>query len=221
VENGAVNPFVAEHTRLGSVPFVPELRAYLAEEPIALWEHTERDSGAQQPPPFWAFAWAGGQAVARYILDNPHVVRGEHVLDVAAGSGVIAIAAAKAGAATVRAVEIDPLAVAAIRLNAAVNGVAVDAALADVLPTDGGNAGIVFAGDVFYSHEMATLMLAFLHRVTARGATALVGDPGRAYLPRAGLVRLAEYDVPVVESLEDAPVKRTTVWRVAPTGAEP
>ncbi len=216
-----MNPFVAEHTRLGSVPFVPELQAYLAEEPIALWEHTERDSGAQQPPPFWAFAWAGGQAVARYILDNPHLVRGEHVLDVAAGSGVIAIAAAKAGAATVRAVEIDPLAVEAIRLNAAVNGVTVDAALADVLATDGGNAGIVFAGDVFYSRAMATQMLAFLHRVTARGAPAYVGDPGRAYLPRAELVRVAEYDVPVVESLEDAPVKRTTVWRVAPGRPEP
>jgi predicted nicotinamide N-methyase len=216
-----VNPFVAEHTRLGSVPFVPELRAYLADEPIALWEHTERDSGAQQPPPFWAFAWAGGQAVARYILDNPHLVRGEHVLDVAAGSGVIAIAAAKAGAATVRAVEIDPLAVDAIRLNAAVNAVTIDAALEDVLQGDGGNAGIVFAGDVFYSREMATQMLALMHRVTSRGATAIVGDPGRAYLPRTDLIRLAEYDVPVVESLEDAPVKRTTVWRVAPERPQP
>ena len=216
-----MNPFVAEHTTLGSVPFVPELRAYLAEEPIALWEHTERDSGAQQPPPFWAFAWAGGQAVARYILDNPHLVRGEHVLDVAAGSGVIAIAAAKAGAATVRAVEIDPLAVDAIRLNAAVNDVNVDAELNDVLKTDGGDATVVFAGDVFYSREMTARMLAFLHRVTARGAAAIVGDPGRAYLPKADLMRVAEYDVPVVESLEDAPVKRTTVWRVAPERRRP
>jgi predicted nicotinamide N-methyase len=216
-----VNPFVAEHTRLGSVPFVPELRAYLAEEPIALWEHTERDSGAQQPPPFWAFAWAGGQAVARYILDNPHLVRGEHVLDVAAGSGVIAIAAAKAGAASVRAVEIDPLAVDAIRLNAHANNVEVEAIEIDVLDSDGGNATVVFAGDVFYSREMATQMLAFLHRVTARGAIAIAGDPGRAYLPRADLIRLADYDVPVVESLEDAPVKRTTVWRVAPERSQP
>jgi len=216
-----VNPFVAEHTSLGSVPFVPELCAYLAEEPIALWEHTERDSGAQQPPPFWAFAWAGGQAVARYILDNPHVVRGEHVLDVAAGSGVIAIAAAKAGAATVRAVEIDPLAVDAIRLNAEVNNVDIEAVEEDILQTDGGNANIVFAGDVFYSREMTAQMLAFLRRVTARGATAIVGDPGRAYLPKADLIRMAEYDVPVVESLEDAPVKRTTVWRVAPQRRQP
>jgi predicted nicotinamide N-methyase len=214
--NSPVNPFVADHTRLAEVPFVPELQAYQADEPIALWEHTERDRGTQQPPPFWAFAWAGGQAVARYVLDHPGLVRGKRVLDVAAGSGLIAIAAAKAGATSVRAVEIDPLAVDAIGLNATVNGVTVEAALDDVLAGDGGDTDIVFAGDVFYSREMAGQMLAFMQRVTARGATAVVGDPGRAYLPRADLTRVAEYDVPVVESLEDAPVKRTTVWRVSP-----
>ena len=222
--NRPVNPFVTGHTRLAAVPFVAELLAYLAEEPIALWEHTERDRGAQLPPPFWAFAWAGGQAVARYVLDHPDLVRGKRVLDVAAGSGLIAIAAAKAGAASVRAVEIDQLAVDAIGLNAAVNGVPVAAALDDVLAGDGGDGGdadVVFAGDVFYSREMAGQMIAFMQRVAARGATALVGDPGRAYLPRAGLTRVAEYDVPVVESLEDAPVKRTTVWRVSPGDGKP
>jgi predicted nicotinamide N-methyase len=215
------NRFIATHTRLTKVPFVPELQAYLAEEPIALWEHTERDAGAEQPPPFWAFAWAGGQAVARYILDNPDVVRGKHVLDVAAGSGVVAIAAARAGAARVRAVEIDPLAVEAIRLNAVANDVTIAATVEDVLDTEGDDADIVFAGDVFYSREMTGRMLGYLKRMTARGATAIVGDPGRAYLPRAELTRVAEYDVPVVESLEDAPIKRTTVWRVAPERREP
>lgn len=209
--------FVLANTRLAAVPLAPEVRLHLADEAIELWQRTEAESGGQQlPPPFWAFAWAGGQALARHVLDHPELVRGRRVLDVAAGSGLVAIAAAKAGAAHVTAVEIDPLAVAAIGVNAAANGVEVVAELADVLPGDGGAAEVVLAGDVFYSREMTGQVLAFLRRVTARGAKVLVGDPGRAYLPRQDLSLVAVYDVPVPQTLEDTPVKRTTVWTLVP-----
>jgi predicted nicotinamide N-methyase len=207
--------FIRANTRLVPVPFVPEIMLYLADEPIGLWERTEDDRGTQLPPPFWAFAWAGGQAIARHVLDHPDLVAGRRVLDVAAGSGLVAIAAAKAGAAATRAVEIDPLAVAAITLNADANGVAVTAELDDVLDGDGGDADIVFAGDVFYSRDMAGRVLEFVRRCRARGTAVLVGDPGRAYLPREQLALVAAYDVPVPEALEDTPVKRTTVWEPA------
>jgi predicted nicotinamide N-methyase len=206
--------FVLAHTSLTEVPLVPEVRLQLADEAIELWQYTEKFSGGVRlPPPFWAFAWAGGQALARYVLDNPGLVRGRRVLDVAAGSGLVAIAAVKAGAAQVTAVEIDPLAVTAMGVNAAANGVAVDVLLADVLPGDGGDAEVVLAGDVFYSREMTGQVLDFLRRVVGRGAECLVGDPGRAYLPREHLDLVAVYDVPVPQTLEDTPVKRTTVWR--------
>ncbi len=203
--------FVRAHTRLAPVPLVPELVLHQADEPISLWVETEA-GGREQPPPFWAFAWAGGQAIARHVLDHPELVAGRRVLDVAAGSGLVAIAAAKAGAAATRAVEIDPFAVAAIALNARANGVEVSAELADVLDGDGGDADVVFAGDVFYSRDMAARVLRFVRRVRGRGAAVLVGDPGRAYLPREHLSLVAAYDVPVPEALEDTPVKRTTVW---------
>jgi predicted nicotinamide N-methyase len=212
---------ILEHTTLVNVPLVPEIELHLADEPIELWEHTERDRGGELPPPFWAFAWAGGQAVARYVLDHPDVVRGRRVLDVAAGSGLVAIAAAKAGAAQVHAVEIDALAIAAIELNAAANHVAVTAALEDVLAGDGAPAEVVFAGDVFYSREMAAHMLGFMHRAAARGAVVLTGDPGRAYLPEDDLDAVARYDVPVTPALENATVKRTTVWRPRVSGRRP
>jgi predicted nicotinamide N-methyase len=207
--------FVLANTRLAAVPLAPEVHLRLADEAIELWERTESDQGAQLPPPFWAFAWAGGQALARYVLDHPELVRGRDVLDLAAGSGLVAIAAMKAGAARVTAVEIDPLAVAAIDVNAAANGVAVTALLGDVLEQDPAEA-VVLAGDVFYSREMTRRMLGYLRRAAGRGATVLVGDPGRAYLPREHLTLRAEYDVPVPQTLEDAPVKRTTVWSVNP-----
>jgi predicted nicotinamide N-methyase len=206
--------FVLAHTSLVPVPLVPEVRLRLADEAIELWQYTEKFAGGVQlPPPFWAFAWAGGQALARYVLDHPELVAGRRVLDVAAGSGLVAIAAVKAGAARVTAVEIDPLAVTAMAVNAAANGVSVDARLQDVLPGDGGDAEVVLAGDVFYSREMTGQVLEFLRRVVARGAVCLVGDPGRAYLPKDRLEFVAVYDVPVPQTLEDTPVKRTTVWR--------
>ncbi|HYN97235.1 MAG TPA: 50S ribosomal protein L11 methyltransferase [Pilimelia sp.] len=213
--------FVAAHTRLGPVPFVPEVLLYQAADAIALWETTEAVAGAPLPPPFWAFAWAGGQALARYVLDHPELVAGRTVLDLAAGSGLVAIAAARAGAAAVHANEIDQHALAAIAVNAAANGVPVAVLPGDLLATDAGAgssagtgiaADVVLAGDVFYRKPMADAVLPFLRRARRRGADVLVGDPGRAYLPRGAFQRLAAYDVPVVAELEDAAVKRTEVW---------
>ncbi|WP_204036241.1 class I SAM-dependent methyltransferase [Micromonospora qiuiae] len=213
--------FVRLHARLAPVAFVPEVRLHQADEPIGLWELTEGQFRSDQPPPFWAFAWAGGQALARYVTDHPQLVAGRRVLDLAAGSGLVAIAAARAGAAAVRAVEIDELAVAAVALNAEANGVRVDAELGDVLDGDAGDAEVVLAGDVFYSEAMAGRVLRFLLRAVRSGARVLVGDPGRAYLPRDRFDELAVYDVPVSEALESVRVKRTTVWQLRAGGPKP
>jgi predicted nicotinamide N-methyase len=206
--------FVRAHTRLAPVPFVPELVLHQADEPIALWERTEADR-TEQPPPFWAFAWAGGQALARHLLDEPGLVSGRDVLDLATGSGLVAIAAARAGAAPVTANDIDPLSRAAARANAEANEVTLRFVERDLLDTDD-RYGVVLAGDVFYSREMAGRVLPFLRRAAGRGSLVLVGDPGRAYLPTAGMIRRVTYDVPVVESLESVPLRRTTVWQVLP-----
>ncbi|GIF10226.1 class I SAM-dependent methyltransferase [Actinoplanes teichomyceticus] len=203
--------FVRAHTVSAPVPFVPEIKLRQAEEPIALWEATEA-GGAEQPPPFWAFAWAGGQALARHILDDPELVAGRSVLDLATGSGLVAVAAAKAGARPVTANDIDPLSLAAAAANAADNRVEVTTIEGDLLDTDD-RYGVVLAGDVFYSREMAGRVLPYLRRAAGRGSLVLVGDPGRAYLPE-GLVRRATYDVPVPPALESVDVRRTTVWQV-------
>jgi predicted nicotinamide N-methyase len=203
-------------TRLGSVPLVPEVRLYLASEPMSAWQHTEQATGQTGlDPPFWAFAWAGGQALARYLLDHPETVTGRRVIDIASGSGLVAIAAALAGAAAVTAYDIDPLAAAAITLNAAANGVAVPAVCADVLDGDGLPApgtGLVLVADAFYERGLADRALRFAERARARGAAVLVGDLGRTYLPRARLAPLASYDVVGLAALEDRDVKHTTVW---------
>jgi len=192
---------------------VPEIVLHQADDAIGLWERTELAAGgAQLPPPFWAFAWAGGQAVARYLLDHPDVVRGRRVLDLAAGGGVTAIAAALAGASAVTATEIDPAAVEALALNAALNHVAVDAVCRDVLDEPVPDVDVVTAGDVFYNRDMAARVLAFVQRAAATGGAVLVGDPGRAYVPRADLVELARYDIPVTLDLESAEIKATRVW---------
>jgi predicted nicotinamide N-methyase len=206
--------FVRLHARLAPVAFVPEVRLHQADDAIGLWELTEGEFRSAQPPPFWAFAWAGGQALARYVTDRPELVAGRRVLDLAAGSGLVAIAAARAGAAAVRAVEIDELAVAAVAVNAEANGVRVDAELGDILDGDAGGAEVVFAGDVFYSQAMTNRVLRFLLRAARAGAQVLVGDPGRAFLPRDRFDELAVYDVPVPETLESVRVKRTTVWQL-------
>jgi predicted nicotinamide N-methyase len=205
--------FVRANTRLAPVPLLSELVLYQAEEPIALWERTEA-AGGEQPPPFWAFAWAGGQALARHVLDHPDLVSGRAVLDLATGSGLVAVAAARAGARTVTANDIDPLSLAAAEANAAANGVPVRLVEADLLAGGFPEADVVLAGDVFYSREMAGRVLPFLRRAAGRGALVLVGDPGRAYLPIDGMIHRATYDVPVLESLESVPVRRTSVWQV-------
>jgi predicted nicotinamide N-methyase len=189
---------------------------YLASNPLDLWERTEEDAAqGQQPPPFWAFPWAGGQALARYLLDHPGTVRGRTVLDLAAGSGLVALAAARAGAAAVTASEIDPLAMVAIGLNCAVNGVRLQATVGDVLDGDTPEADVVLAGDAFYERSTVERLLPFLERARKSGALVLVGDPSRAYLPRDRFEQVAIYQVPVSQQLEDADIKPTTIWRLA------
>jgi predicted nicotinamide N-methyase len=203
-------------TELTPVLLVPEIRLRQATDPISLWQHAELMSGRTDlDPPFWAFAWAGGQALARYLLDHPEIVQGRHAIDIASGSGLVAIAAAKAGAATVTAYDIDPLAAAAVAMNADANGVTVAAVCADVLDSDDlPNAGpsLVLVADAFYDRDLAGRVTRFADRGRARGATVLVGDFGRVFLPRDRLTPLVSYDVPGQRVLEDRDVKRTTVW---------
>ncbi len=205
-------------TELRSMPLLPEIRLYQAGDPISMWQQTERATGQDDlDPPFWAFPWAGGQALARYLLDHPETVRGQRVIDVASGSGLVAIAAAKAGAAAVTAYDIDPLATAAIGVNAEANGVTVQAVCADILDEDGPpppGADLVLAADAFYERDLAGQITAFLERCRARGAAVLVGDFGRRYLPYARLTALASYDVPGLGALESRDTVRTTVWTI-------
>lgn len=207
--------FVRSACRLGPVPQVAEIRLHLADDVIGLWQRAEDEFTADQPPPFWAFAWPGGQALARYVLDHPGLVAGRSVLDLGSGSGLVAIAAAKAGAATVIASEVDPLAVAAIGLNARANGVPA-AVTGDVLDGDGAGADVVLAGDVWYSRPLAERVLGFLDRAVAGGASVLAGDIGRAFLPRDRFRVLDASDIPVMAGLEDSGVKRTMVLEPIP-----
>jgi predicted nicotinamide N-methyase len=210
-----VESFVREHTGLAQVPFVPEIRTYQADDAIALWEITEqRHGGPGLAPPFWAFPWAGGQALARYVLDHPDLVAGRTVLDLAAGSGLVALAASLAGARSVVANEIDPYAIAAVRLNAAANEREIRTYQGNLLVEAASDADVVLAGDVFYNRDMAAAMLRFLRAARDRGAVVLAGDPGRAYVPTDDLVAAATYDVPVIRDLEDVDVKEATVWRL-------
>lgn len=203
--------FVTTSSTLQPVPHVPEIRLHLADDAFTLWEHTERATGvSDQPPPFWAFAWPGGQALARYLLDHPGTVAGRSVLDLGSGSGLTAIAAARAGAAAVTASELDPFAAAAIALNAQANDVCVTVT-GDVLDSDGESADVVLAADIWYERQLADRAAGLLRRAQARGAVVLVGDIGRAFLPRELLRELASYDVPVIAELEDASVKRALI----------
>ncbi len=216
IEPDAALAFIRANTRARPVPHAPEILLQVADEATALWQKTEEElAEIGLPPPFWAFAWAGGQALARYILDHPETVAGRSVLDFASGSGLVAIAAAKAGASAVTASDLDPFAVQAIGLNAAANGVAdrIRAVRGDLIGSDPD--GIVLAADIFYERDLAARVTAWLARLHAGGATVLIGDPGRSYLPRERLETLATYEVPVSRSLEDAEVKRSHVWRFA------
>ena len=196
-------------------PHIPEIRLMLAHEAHELWQRTEEELEAiGLPPPFWAFAWAGGQGLARHILDHPETVRGKAVLDFACGSGIVAIAAALAGAKQVLAADVDPFCGTALRLNAALNRVAIEFTDADLIGTDAGWEAVL-AGDVFYDRPLAERLVPWFGALARRGAAVLVGDPGRAYLPKQGLEAVATYSVPVTRALEDAEVKRTTVWRLA------
>ncbi|MFC0284543.1 methyltransferase [Camelimonas abortus] len=218
--------FIRAHTAPAAVPHAPEITLYLATEATDLWRKTEEELGEiGLPPPFWAFAWAGGQALARHILDNPQLVAGKRVLDFASGSGIVGIAAARAGAAEVEAVDIDPFSLSAIRLNAALNGVSLrtsgrnllgeqkDGAWTDASWVDDGW-DVILAGDICYERDLAARVIAWLEALAGRGAEVLIGDPGRSYLPKERLVQAATYEVPVTRELEDSEIKRTCVWRL-------
>jgi predicted nicotinamide N-methyase len=205
--------FIRANTELLRPPLVPEIVLHLATEIVPIWRKTEEELAAEGiPPPFWAFAWAGGQALSRWVLDNPETVRGKRVLDFATGSGVSAIAAMKAGAREVIANEIDAFAIAAATLNAAANGIALTPAHEDLIGRDDGW-DTVLAGDVCYEREMSAKVFDWLKALARRGALVLVGDPGRNYLPQ-GMTELAVYDVKTTRELEDREVRRTKVWRV-------
>lgn len=205
--------FILANTALLPPPHVPEIKLRLADESHSLWLKTEEElAEIGLPPPFWAFAWAGGQGLARYVLDHRDVVRGTRVLDFATGSGLVAIAAMMSGATRAIGADIDPFCATAVSLNATANNVAIEFVAEDLIDRDDGW-DVVLAGDVFYSKPFADALVPWFEKLTARGATVLVGDPGRAYLPKDLLEKLAVYQVPVTRDLEDAEVKRTTVWR--------
>jgi predicted nicotinamide N-methyase len=190
---------------------VPEIRLHLAEESLPIWQKTEEELGEMNvPPPYWAFAWAGGQALARYLLDNPALVMDKPVVDLGTGSGLAAIAAKRAGAAAVLAADIDALALVAVRVNAALNGVSIETTRDDLLAALPGPAAVVLVGDLFYERELAERIT----RAAAQGARVLIGDPQRSYFPRDRFGLAAAYQVPVTRELEDAEIKRTSVWQL-------
>jgi predicted nicotinamide N-methyase len=209
--------FVRAHTTLRRPPLLPEVALWLAGEVVPLWEATERRLGVTgTDPPFWGYAWAGGQAVARYVLDHPAEVAGRTVLDLAAGGGVCAVAAALSGATRVEAADIGPFAGAATALNADANGVRVMVTATDLLGQPPPDVDVVLAGDVCYERRMAARMLGWLATAHRRGSRVLLGDPGRAYLPGTGFTRVAGYDVPTLTELEGDPVRRTAVFSFSP-----
>jgi predicted nicotinamide N-methyase len=206
--------FILANTALLPVPHAPEISLHVAQEATELWQKTEDELAViGLPPPFWAFAWAGGQALARHLLDRPELVMGRRVLDFASGSGLVAIAAAKAGAATVEACDIDAFAAEAMALNVAANNVTMTIRLEDLVGCDEGWQ-VICAGDVCYEKAMAERVVDWLGGLSRRGALVLIGDPGRSYLPKHRLDMLASYEVPVTRSLEDAEIKRSSVWRL-------
>lgn len=209
--------FVRCNTAITAPPLVPEIRLHLATEITPIWQATEETlARSALPPPYWAFAWAGGQALARYLLDHPAEIAGRSMLDFGAGSGLVAIAAAKAGAAPVLAAEIDHFAAAAIAANAALNDVEITVRTADLLDTVDLRWDVVTAGDVCYERPMADRVTSWLRGLAARGTLVLLADPGRAHLPSEGLVERARYLVPTSLELEDRDTRETVVWEVLP-----
>jgi predicted nicotinamide N-methyase len=205
--------FILANTRLQRPPHTPEIALWLADEITPIWRLTEEELGELGlPPPFWAFAWAGGQALARYLLDHPAGIAGRRVVDFAAGSGLVGIAALKAGAAGALCADIDGFCAAAVALNGEANGVAPSFTDRDLLDGPPPDADVIAAGDICYEKPFTEKALAWLLEARRRGARVLIGDPGRSYFPRSGLVKLAEYQVPTTRELEDMEVKKTAVW---------
>ena len=212
--------FIAANTVVDSPPLVPEIKLRLASEMVPLWHLTESELEATGlPPPYWAFAWAGGQAMARYLLDNREIAAGKRVLDLGSGSGLVGIAALKCGAGAVTAADTDRLAMAAAGLNAQLNGVKLGCTADDLL--DGPNLGwdLVVAGDVFFEQPMAGRMETWLRHLACT-ATVLIGDPGRTYLPKAGMAERAHFKVATSQELEDSDIRSTRVWQMLPNSID-
>jgi len=206
--------FVRANTELLPPPLVPEVRLHLATEVVPLWRKTEEELEAEGiPPPFWAFAWAGGQALARYVLDHPEIIRGKRVLDFGAGSGLIGIAAMKAGAASVLCADIDTFATAAIELNAAANDTVLSATADDVIG-QAGDWDIILVGDMCYERPLAERILVWLKARATAGAAVYLGDPKRSYFPASGVVKLQTYNVQTTRELEDREIRETSVYRL-------
>lgn len=206
--------FILANTALIAPPLVPEIRLHLATEVVPLWRKTEEELEVEGvPPPYWAFAWAGGQALARYVLDHPETVGKKRVLDFGAGSGLLAVAAAKSDAASVLASDIDRFADAAIVLNAEANGIYVEVTNEDIIDSDDGWQ-TVLVGDMCYERPLAERLLAWLQKLTARGATVLLGDPGRSYFPKSGVEKLETHRVQTTRDLEDREIRETSVYRL-------
>lgn len=207
--------FIAAHAKLATPPLTPEIQLWLAAEATPLWEATEAFLEAEGlPPPFWAFAWAGGQALARYVMDNPELVRGQRVADFGAGGGIVAIAALKAGAISALAIDLDPFAAAATRQNGAANGVEPHTHTGDAIDCDASDFDVILAGDVAYERAQSADGRQWLDAAAQRGALVMIGDPGRTYLERDGLRALETYDVPTPMELEREPITPTTIWRI-------
>ncbi len=208
--------FIVEHTTAAAPPIVPEITLRTGGLSMPLWEAAAlTDTRPAVPPPYWAWAWAGGQALARHVLDHPDLVGGRRVADIGCGGGIVAIAAARAGAARVSAIDLEPFAIEACRLNADANAATLDLMEADPIDTDDGWE-TVLVGDMWYESELATRMAPWLRALSARGALVLTGDPGRAHLPATGLVELASYEVPTTEDLEDVTTRSVRVLRLLP-----
>jgi predicted nicotinamide N-methyase len=211
--------FIRANTALAAPPLVPEIKLHLATEVVPLWRLTEDELQAQGvPPPYWAFAWAGGQALSRYVLDNPRTVAGLDVLDFGAGSGLVGIAAAKAGAGRVLAADIDVFAHAAIRLNAIANSAILSATTDDVIGSEG-NWRVILVGDMCYERPLAERLMTWLTDRAAHGATVLLGDPGRSYFPASGVEKLVTYNVQTTRDLEDREIRATSVYALKAAGA--
>ena len=208
--------FIRANTRVGHPPLVPEIALHLADESVPIWEKTEAELGLiNAAPPFWAFAWAGGQALARYTLDHAPLFGGRRVLDLGAGCGLTGIAAMMAGADSVLAADIDAIALAATKLNAQLNGVTITTTGDDLLSRPPAAFDVILVGDLFYERQLAQRVLDFITQAASRGALILIGDPQRTYFPKGRFERAAAYDVAVTRELEDALVKPTTVWRLS------